>query len=680
MNKLEDGLNQLKENEQAYLDGQQQIADGEEALADAEKQLADGEKTLAEGEAAYAAAPGQLAEGRKSLSDLEKLISGLNLAYRSFNNYSVDSKGNKGTSWKDGFEHKVSDGTLAKIAAGQKTCDSPGLRQARGVITQTVKAKAEDVALIETVAKSTPGTLGKEFSNAKTYAQFDRATTSASKTFGVAIATLTQFSTLARTKATELGGAAAQISGAKAEVQGLTSTQMSAAMRQTEQSLKTNYGIDIKDKSDADLAAIIEQQSALKDTIENYIGLRTLVAGRNAVVGQVNTFMAQAGDYLPMVAKLNKDAADAINYNVTVLKGDPTNAQFAAALSNTPSAGNPVPGLAQCLSGIADVLDSKIKEAQSSKDTFDAWHSGYDQLAAGQAQLADTTSGIPYAFSQMRSNKTLRTAIKGASPSLYKALGKYTGSRLKNDDMDKFDSDMAEVSSLIKKALPILYKVRANGQKDYKEGLAAYKAAPAQLAEGRAALADGYKQYEDGKKQLEEGKKQLAQYEDGEQQVRDGLATLMATEADPGLESILERRNGDDKFDDENNHLDLDEGLEAVEVGRGYQADSGDLITKEITNRAVGTAAGLGAGALAVLAAILSFLKKNKGAAISAVLAAVAGGVGAAVGMGAGEYYSDIAGSTVGNTPFIAAGVLAAVAAVFAIIHFTAKPEAKETK
>ena len=42
MNKLEDGLNQLKENEQAYLDGQDQVADGEVALADAEKQLADG--------------------------------------------------------------------------------------------------------------------------------------------------------------------------------------------------------------------------------------------------------------------------------------------------------------------------------------------------------------------------------------------------------------------------------------------------------------------------------------------------------------------------------------------------------------------------------------------------------------------------------------------------------------
>ena len=150
----------------------------------------------------------------------------------------------------------------------------------------------------------------------------------------------------------------------------------------------------------------------------------------------------------------------------------------------------------------------------------------------------------------------------------------------------------------------------------------------------------------------------------------------MATEPDPGLTSIFDRIKDDD-FDNGDAHLEIEEGLNAVEVGRGYQADSGELITKEITNRAVGTAAGLASGALAVLAAILSFLKKNKGAGVSALIAAAAGLLGCFVGMGAGEYYSDIAGSTVGNLPFIAAGVLGAVAIVFAVVHFQAKPEAK---
>ena len=244
----------------------------------------------------------------------------------------------------------------------------------------------------------------------------------------------------------------------------------------------------------------------------------------------------------------------------------------------------------------------------------------------------------------------------------------------------------------------------AAGYKQYKKGLADYKAAPAKLAkgekdlaDGKAKLADGYRQYtqgladyeaapaklEDGRRQLEEGrqqladgKAQLAQYEDGEQQVRDGLATLTATEADLDLKSILDRLNGDDDFDNGDNHLELDEGLAAVEVGRGYQAEDGVLITDEIMARAVGTGALLGAGVLAVLAAILSFLKKNKGAGVLAILAAAAGAFGAFYGTQAGTYFSNIAGSTVGSTGWVAAGILGAIALVHAIAHFTAGKEA----
>jgi hypothetical protein len=89
--------------------------------------------------------------------------------------------------------------------------------------------------------------------------------------------------------------------------------------------------------------------------------------------------------------------------------------------------------------------------------------------------------------------------------------------------------------------------------------------------------------------------------------------------------------------------------------------------------RAVGTGALLGAGALAVIAAILSFLKKNKGAGVCAILAAAAGAAGIAYGTSAGMEFSNIAGSTVGSLPWVAAGVLAAVAAVHAIAHFASK-------
>ena len=207
------------------------------------------------------------------------------------------------------------------------------------------------------------------------------------------------------------------------------------------------------------------------------------------------------------------------------------------------------------------------------------------------------------------------------------------------------------------------------GKAELAQGYADYEAAPAKLAEAEQMLADG-------RQALADGKAQLAQYEDGEKQVRDGLATLAGTEADLDLKSILDRLGGDADFDNGDDHLDLDEGLAAVEVGRGYQAEDGVLITEEILGRAVGTGALLGAGVLAVLAAILSFLKKNKASGVFAILAAAAGAFGAFFGANAGTYFSSIAGSTVGATGWIAAGILGAVALVHAIAHFVAPKNA----
>ena len=77
-----------------------------------------------------------------------------------------------------------------------------------------------------------------------------------------------------------------------------------------------------------------------------------------------------------------------------------------------------------------------------------------------------------------------------------------------------------------------------------------------------------------------------------------------------------------------------------------------------------------------VLAAILSFIKKNKGAGVFAILAAAAGAFGAFYGTNAGTYFSSIAGSTVGATGWVAAGILGAVALVHAIVHFAAPKNA----
>ena len=86
MNKLEDGLNQLKDNEQAYLDGQDQLAEGEKTLADGEDQYAQGLKS-------YKSAPAKLAEGREGLAKLRAAIKGIN-----------DLKAASGyQKWKEGY-------------------------------------------------------------------------------------------------------------------------------------------------------------------------------------------------------------------------------------------------------------------------------------------------------------------------------------------------------------------------------------------------------------------------------------------------------------------------------------------------------------------------------------------------------------------------------------------------
>ena len=123
------------------------------------------------------------------------------------------------------------------------------------------------------------------------------------------------------------------------------------------------------------------------------------------------------------------------------------------------------------------------------------------------------------------------------------------------------------------------------------------------------------------------------------------------------VQGIADRIGNDTDFDNGDEHLELDEGLSAVQAGKGYASDLTAAVTDEIMSRAIATGLLIGAGVLAVLAA-------------------AAGCVGAFMGNAAGMQFSSIAGSTMGATPWVAAGILAAVAAVHAIVHFTAKKEA----
>lgn len=632
MNKLEDGLNQLKDNEQAYLDGQKTLAEGEKTLADGEAlyaqkmgefeaapaKLADAERQLAEGRAKLNAAEKQLAAAPAQLADAEEQLEEgkSKLDKLALLIAGIDDARSNYAKWKAGYDdlHKNRK-ALANAVAGNKTA------------LLSIKDKMPDPDAYEAAVNG----LTDENQYADGYRDF---ATNGRYVAACVDGLLSQLKTLSAGADTinslmpkkliaalkndpSLQVLAVKVCMAGGDTQSKAESRLAKALGEDE-SIATDAAKQIRNKSrdaKADLTPTIATLEGVQSQLTN-----NLVAFADAVDANIDTLESGQDKLAAGVATIasnvlaNKDLKDGVQKNY----------------------GQAAIQLLQAYSSASGPLSTKLAS-----------------FAAFEAQM-DSNPGID-AFLLKARNLLAQTRAEGIQT--YSAgLAEYEQGKA------KYKSGLAE------------YK---QGKATYNAGLAEYRQGLADYAAAPALLADARKQLDDGKKQLEDGKKKLAEYEDGEQQVRDGLATLMATKADPGLESILDRRNGDDKFDDANGHLQLNEGLEAVDVGRGYQADSGDLITKEVTNRAVGTAAGLGAAALAVLAAILSFLKKNKGAAISAVLAAVAGGIGAGVGFSAGEYYSDIAGSTIGNTPFIAAAVLAVVAAVFAIVHFTAKPEAK---
>ena len=721
MNKLEDGLNQLKDNEQAYLDGKDQVAEGEQTLAD-------GEAQYAQGLADYAAAPGKLADARaqiaageaelaqgyadyaaapKSLSDLDTLIAGLKSADYAFNVAGPDG----GTCWKDGFEHKVSKKVLQDMAAGKETSDSPGLKQAREFLTQVVEQKKDMLDAAATMG-GMKSSLSKKILKAHTYTQFKEALSSGIKPLAAAA---TKLEGLSGTVTQAVAAKQSEFAKAKdaLAVPAAYRPNVAAQLKDVMDGVDTVVGLGIDASTSVDqLEAMIPglpapYQAKVQDLVDgiraNDLGSTLKEAKETATAGYalysdpqatvaagINAALAQLGgaDSLSMVKSLDEDLYNTLTKDIGILTQQVTvpDSVFSATIDQ----------FATDMTALAGALKEAAAVAESTSGTFQTWCDGFDQLDAGQKMLGLGTNlddtGLRFAFQSMLTNKTLKTAIQQNAPSLIPMIRLFSyPTVLPVETFDHFDSDMQTITgSLIPALIPILQGVKAEGEKSYREapsklaageaaladgkrqyaeGLASYEAAPAQLAEAEQMLADG-------RAQLEDGKAQLAQYEDGEQQVRDGLATLFNTEADLDLESIADRLGGDGDFDNGDDHLELDEGLAAVEVGRGYQADDGVLITKEITSRAVGTAGLLGAGVLGVLAAILSFLKKNKGAGISALVAAAAGAFGAAYGSGAGTYFSDIAGSNVGSMAWIAAGVVGGVALIHAIVHLASPKNA----
>ena len=227
------------------------------------------------------------------------------------------------------------------------------------------------------------------------------------------------------------------------------------------------------------------------------------------------------------------------------------------------------------------------------------------------------------------------------------------------------------------------YKTLADGQAQYNAGKKQLDDGAVALAEGKQKLddaekqiADGEKKLADAEKQLADGEKQLGEFEDGRDQVIDGLNSAMATEPDPGLTSVAARLGEGFSFMKNSTDLDIDKGLEVASAARGYSSDSGDLITKEITQRAVGTGIMMLAAVSALIAGLLGLGKKPRRSAVPSLITTVLGAVGTILPLIAGIYYSKQAGAPAGQIAAVAGAVLAVLGAANAIAALGSKESA----
>ena len=715
MNKLEDGLNQLKENEAAYLDGKDQVADGEKALADGkaqyeqgladyeaapaklaagEKAIADGEKKLAAGYAAYnqglkdlEAGKKAVAQGEKDLASLKTLIGGINQVLAGY------------PAFKDGYE-QLKEGRVGAIEDPSDTSQLQAVLNAYANMAgdaDAAKALQSLGAAGAAFAKQDKDSFTNEqYDGFKDYLEKTKTALGDANTFFdntksnlTAVAgSFTSALNNAKAAAGDFSTAATAYQKAAAAYQKDTTPENAAAAQAAQQ----EYG--------KALAALNEKLAACKATASN-------AQAAGAVQLATNVFIKSKDE--GKAAKV-MGALTAAQKGLEIAAGD---TEAADKITNYLTAVGTIPVAMQSVNeGITDIQENTLA---AGSDTADQWLNGYAAITGSETQNKQKTlvGGVARIIGGVLTsgNDQLINGLNAVAKQVGFAPTDFVpaeSSKLAKDmasdaALENFYNDMNKVEQGFKAVLPTLNSKAEQGEKDLAAGKQAVAdgekkladarkqlaqgekdlaAGKAELAQGKAdyaaapgKLADAEQQIAQGEKDLADGKAQLAQYEDGEQQVRDGLKTLTDTEADLDLKSIADRLSGDVDFDNGDSHLELEEGLAAVDIGRGYQAEDGVLITKEITARAVGTGALLAAGVLAVLAAILSFLKKNKGSGVLAILAAAAGAFGAYYGTQAGAYFSSIAGSAVGATGWVAAGILGAVALVHSIAHFTAKNE-----
>ena len=296
-----------------------------------------------------------------------------------------------------------------------------------------------------------------------------------------------------------------------------------------------------------------------------------------------------------------------------------------------------------------------------------------DKLSKGQDSIAKQISSISSEIlgSSAYKNAVRKTMGKKAVTLLEEYSKKpgplntsstnFAGFEKQMDTKPGLNASLLKAQELLNANRNTLKKAVTAVKTKYAASYRSYKAYPAKL--------------ENARKKLEKLEKSIAEYEKGEKASRKGIAALVNEKPDGDLESIKDRVGGNENYDDKNGNLDVDKGMEAVDAGEAYLKEAGDTITNELTGRAIASGASIVAAVLALLAALLSLIRSNRGGATLACIATVVAAAGTALAKSAGDVFSKLAGSTVGDLPWTALMILAGVAMIFAIVHFSAKIE-----
>lgn len=626
--KLDDGIDQLSENEQAYIDGVDQVAQGEKdlakgkadlaagkaQLAQGKQDLAAGEKKLAAGKNAVAAGEKKLAAGRKEVAAGEKQVTEGKAALAALQPLLTSIQQYQALYKANGIESKYA------TALSDSSAIKNQINTYANTLVQTGQMLGEEGASLVTAGNGLLANLNglatdPTAKSAPVAAFAQRANAQNSATDIGFNPILKQVSAGLDSKLTEINAGLSQIEAGIPQIEAGIS-QLSAGISQLEQIPE--------DMRTAEQTAQLQQYKAQKAGYEQQLaGLQQQKTELTQTKGQLTALKSSADN---LVNAINGWLAN--DYAPIA----PAQQQQLSALGG----------------GIVSALISNGLVTGDQAAQLKAYDSAQKITASGAPEVLVTLNGV---FSQVNATVDQKKQELAAGEKKL-AAGKA--------ELAKGEKDLAAGKAEV-----------AKGEKD----LAAGKA---QLAQGEKDVAAGEVKVADGEAQLADGKAQLAQYEDGEAQLIDGLKTALATKGYTGVETIKARLG--DKFSfmkGNKKNVNLSAASDVVKAGRDFLGDTEVKVTGELMPKLYGNIAVIIASILALIGGLLGLKGKHKGAGIVGGLAAVSAGIGAAFIAKAGTEMAEIAGSSLlGTSLYIGAFVLLAVGVVHAIVNLATKKEA----